>query len=396
MEKPHKRCLLGLGGLLLIMAAVFMLRSSDEQTYEGKTLGTWCKLLVHGWGTGNPRGSPEAKAVLQHFGNQVVPYLAKALIRQPDWRDKVLPNAWLWLPQMVRNRVAPPLTSMQIQENAREVVRLLEAETKKTLARQVVPALLARARDPTSPARDYILAGAIRDLEPEPDMIVPDLNWFLKDSDARVRQSAAFMLMEYGKASLPALTNVIDAVNDPSFEVRQCAIRALMTMGAGAKAGAPVLERCLADPKLRLDAAFALWTTDRRTNIALAILPEALYDGTGNAAYFLAQVGPAGREAIPALLKATEQKENNGRFNACDAIWKIDATQAAQVVRVLVEMLGDSQTGEFHLEHGARLLGEIGPGAKSATPVLTDLLKHSNTNVSQTAEKALRQINSVQ
>jgi HEAT repeat protein len=393
MKNPNKRFLFGLFWLILLMAAVFLLKSSDEPTYRGKTLNNWCNLLIHGWGTSSSEGTSEAKEVLQHFGDQVVPYLAKAFTRRPDWRDKVLPSAWLWLPQIVRKRMPPPLTTVQMQENAREVARLLGPETKKTLAKQVVPVLLARARNPATPARDYILEGAIRDLEPESSLIVPDLNQFLKDPDARVRQAAAFMLMEYGKDSLPALSNVVDAVNDSDFEVRQCAVRALMTMGPGANAGAPALERCLADPKLRLDAAFALWTTDHRTNVALANLPDALTDGTGNAAYFLGQVGPAGREVMPALLKATEQSENNGRFNACEAIWKIDPKQAMKIVPVLIGMLSDSHTDEFHLEHGARLLGEIGPEAKSAIPVLTDLLKHSNTKVCQTAEKALKRIN---
>jgi HEAT repeat protein len=393
MKKPQKRLLLVLGGLLLILVAALILWPSGEQTYEGKTLRAWCKLLVHGWGARQFDASPEAKAVLQHYGNQVVPYLSAALTQQPDWRDKVLPAVWHWLPGPIRQRIAQPLSSDQIQERAREVARWLGPETKKALAREVVPVLLARVRNPTTPHRDYILGGTIRDLDPEPEMIVADLDRFLKDSDVGVRQSAAWILSEQGKAALPALTNVIAAVNDSDFEVRQNAIRTLMCMGKGAKAGAPVLEKCLADPKLRLDAAFALWTTDRRTNVALAIFPEALYDRTGNAAYFLGQVGPAGREVVPALLKAMEQRENNGRFNACDAVWRIDPSQASHIVAALVAMLRDNQTGEFHLEHGARLLEKIGPEARSAIPVLSELLKDPNAKVAQAAEKALKRIN---
>lgn len=228
-------------------------------------------------------------------------------------------------------------------------------------------------------------------LKPDADLIMSDLNRFLKDPDPRVREAAGFVICEYGREAKPALTNLMDTINDPNLQTRIFAIYTLGDIGPEARLAVPTLEKCLKDEGVRVSAAFALWRIDRQTNVALQILPEVV-SSNPDASYELGEIGPAAAEAVPALIEAAKHSPAQNRLAACQALWKIDSGQAPLIIRELVDMLNDPRTGNYELEHGAGLLGEIGPAARGATGSLLVLLKHPEAEVRAAAAKALRQI----
>jgi hypothetical protein len=360
----------------------FMLRPR-EPVYQGTTASGWVERLA--------RGDPAAKAAIQQLGNKAVPSLVAAYQRRENATERFWTKVWSHLPKPIQGRMSPPLTAFQLNEAVRGAMEFVSPEVEKAVTQAVVPGFLVEIRNPKTPRRAELLGAYLRDLHPEPELVMPDLSNFLRDPDPGVRESAGFMIIDYRKQARPALASLIETVNDPNRQTRLFAIWTLGLIGAEAKAAVPVLESCLEDKEVRVDAAFALWRIDRQTNVALRILPEAILRN-GDAAYELGMLGPAAMEVVPALINATAQSENNVRFSACDALWKIDPKQVAIIVGALTELLKDPRSGSYHLELAAQLLGKIGPAAGNALPALFPLLKRPEIEVRTAAAKALKAI----
>jgi HEAT repeat protein len=193
-------------------------------------------------------------------------------------------------------------------------------------------------------------ADAARGAPPAPLAAVPSLLSLLKDSDGRVRLRAATALGELGgevRRVLPVLYAALAeaAQDDTDDAVRAEAVRALLQTGplpateVGSLAGALQSELAVVrfhaaialgdlgpdgeaamptlihaslwdeDPAVRVGAAMALWKIDpRKVPLILGVLTRALGDANELvcwiAAECLAQMGPAAREAVPALRRA--------------------------------------------------------------------------------------------
>ena len=66
--------------------------------------------------------------------------------------------------------------------------------------------------------------------------------------------------------------------------------------------------------------------------------------------------------------------------------------RAESAVPVLIEMLKDEQTGTLTQTSAAELLGQIGPPAEAALPILKKKAKSQDEGLRRTAEWALRRI----
>jgi HEAT repeat protein len=110
------------------------------------------------------------------------------------------------------------------------------------------------------------------------------------------------------------------------------------------------------------------------------------------AAMRLANLGPAAKEALPALRQATKGKDKALRATAAYAIWRIDAEVEAPV-RTLIDVLNSKNEHRSHWE-AALWLHEMGPAAGDAVPALCEALAKGDDELRQKAAEAIAAIRS--
>jgi hypothetical protein len=99
------------------------------------------------------------------------------------------------------------------------------------------------------------------------------------------------------------------------------------------------------------------------------------------AAIALGRIGPEAMDSIPALTTLLEKGENY-RVDAARALWKIDPRRSAEIVPKVVAILEEQRSGQGSNEpmdsdffSAMELMGEMGPEARAAVPVLRRNLK---------------------
>jgi HEAT repeat protein len=131
--------------------------------------------------------------------------------------------------------------------------------------------------------------------------------------DGSLRATAAEALHDLGSPRAVPVAELVQALRDPHAAVRFGAAQALGQRGAeGGPAVGPLLQAALRDPDaaVRLEAAVALYRIDRRVDTILPLLVRVLREPDEArrwiAADCLREIGPAAREAVPALLEGLE------------------------------------------------------------------------------------------
>jgi HEAT repeat protein len=132
-----------------------------------------------------------------------------------------------------------------------------------------------------------------------------------RDADEDVRQAAVQAVVQLGPQPRSALAALSDSLEDELAEVRFQAAISLGEMGKEARPATGALIRTHLydpDPAVRAEAAVALWKIDRQAEAVVPALIRAL--GEANefvcwiAADCLGDIGPAARDAVPALRAA--------------------------------------------------------------------------------------------
>src|SRR5262249_34652027 len=109
------------------------------------------------------------------------------------------------------------------------------------------------------------------------------------------------------------------------------------------------------------------------------------------AATALFRLGPAAREAIPALIEALRHdKDPVGRRRAAEALGRIGPA-AKEAVGALVEVLQKDPDDTLRY-HVATALGDIGPEARAAIPALLAFLTDPDRGDAEAAAVALGHI----
>jgi HEAT repeat protein len=285
---------------------------------------------------------------------------------------------------------------IQVHEVAREILAKLEAKPADVLkgfgqalrnpdARMNVAGArnaMQQALEHLSPTRsaDAALQAALK--EKDADIVlgtvtvlmgtrsgadgVKALCELLKHDDPQLRQTAAVALHNYREGPPAVVAALRDALQDKDKRVRGQAATSLGGMGKAAAPALPDLaelrEVQLKDATQGNAATWALQQIRRgKTPPAVSDLIEVLgKQGSAalraEAAFDLGQHGPKAREAVPALLKALEDRDADVRASAAHA------------------------------------LGAIGPEAKAALPRLREALKDRNPRVGRFAQNALTKI----
>jgi HEAT repeat protein len=144
---------------------------------------------------------------------------------------------------------------------------------------------------------------------------------------------------------------------------------------------------CAAQVDVRIEAARAVWTlANDRT--AIPVLAAALRDGywSGIAAEALGDIGPAAKEALPALLPLLRYNGGQTRIFAVEAISKIGGG-AMELLPPLLQACSDA---DCRVRQAAvQAIGKIGPNACAAAPTLIRLLDDFHGTVRVAAAEAL-------
>ncbi len=195
-----------------------------------------------------------------------------------------------------------------------------------------VPALVLLLKDKVGAAATKAL-GLIGADAAEAVPALVDVLATAKSSDGRL--IAAEALARIGPAAKAATPALIRRLDDRDADVRIRAAQSLVQLGAGAEA-VPSLVKRLKDPQrfVRMHMARALWKIagdERALRTLIAGLDESQANNIRSLAVDgLLDIGPAAKEAVPALIKALPVTENKVGERAAEALRRIDPAAARQ------------------------------------------------------------------
>jgi HEAT repeat protein len=286
-------------------------------------------------------------------------------------------------------------------------------------ARDAVPALLQAMRDP---AEEHVAGQTVVAIGPP---AVPLLLQLLSDRAQHgegERVAAVRVLGRIGVATPEVVSTLVQTLSGPDRDVASAADSALEQLGPAARAAVPALSQAMRDrgyghgalaaigapalpaliqalrdpsPQVRRLAAAALGRMGPVAAPAVLTLVQVVSDpdfSVGqDAGHALAAIGPAGRDAVPGLIQALRHPTPSVRWWAAQALAGIGPA-ARDAVPVLIERLRDPDREAR--EYAAGALGRIGADARSAVPALRELVAREpeRTNVRQKAAQALVRI----
>jgi HEAT repeat protein len=196
--------------------------------------------------------------------------------------------------------------------------------------------------------------------------------------------SAAYFLGAVGTAAPEAVPRLMTLLLDPDGQyARPAAAEALGRVGPPAADAVPRLKDALHDCQLRVRvwAAFALIRITGESKPYLPLIISALRDEPDAAAEALRRLGPAARSAIPALIKALDDDRAWVRGGAVRALGAFRA-DAKETVPALIALVGREEREALearewdyppNASEAIALLGDFGPAAKEALPLLRRL-----------------------
>jgi HEAT repeat protein len=244
--------------------------------------------------------------------------------------------------------------------------------------RGAVPVLLAalRGRAPR-PAEE--VADVLARLGPE---AVPALGEALLDRKCRARRQVARCLGDLGPEARAAFPALVRTLGDENLWLRLEAASALRRIDPdnGAAAAVPVLAEMVESEKkgsLARSALSVLKELGPRARVAVPALARALQGEDwlfrSNVAYALGAIGPEAETAAPALEALLRDEKLSVRVEAARALWRIRRDRAA-----VPALLGVCEAKDGSRWRLLDVLGEIGPDADLAVPVLRQALRDAD------------------
>jgi len=237
-----------------------------------------------------------------------------------------------------------------------------------------VPALLEALKDKDDDVRAHAIM-ALGEIKPEAKITLPHFQEALKDKNLFVRGIALARLGELGPEAKSAVPELLESVKKDKDFSRSVAI-ALGQIGPEAKAGIPFLLELLTDEKndarqhdTRVQAALAIWRIEQNKEVSLPVLRQGL-----------------------------KSPQENVRIEAALALWRM-GEEKEKMMDLLMECLKDTKSrtrkqalqARFVRFRAAEALGEIGPDAKAAVPLLIELLG-AKDDFLKAVPKALKKI----
>ena len=218
------------------------------------------------------------------------------------------------------------------------------------------------------------------------------LSPLLSHRSPEVRAEAAWTIGQLGPGARGCTPALAERLADGDERVRRIAAIALGRLATDNRDGARgALLRALFDPvqAVRWEAARAL-ASQHFDPAQAGALAEALGSPDefvrGFAAWFLGEMGPSARTALPALVAAQNDTDAGVRALVLRSLGSVGAgaPEAVEALRkALRDGLGDDRW------KAARSLGKLGPAARIAIPDLVAALRDENGHVRRHAAVAL-------
>jgi HEAT repeat protein len=287
-------------------------------------------------------------------------------------------------------------------------------------------------------------ASALQNTEGEAEAVALAFGALLAEPDTDIRKSAVRGLLGMGRKAKPAIPALAAALSDNEPFVSGSAAEAIGHVGPDAKAAVAALTSALRNmgswamtgfvrdrgsdqmtfsvkgtKYVRSLAAEALGHIGPEADAAVSALEDLLKDQTaevrGKAAEALGRIGGKAEVSIPLLIALLGDEVSSVRAHAAQALGQFGA-EAEAAVPALTELLRDKASygellpdGVGYLQPGVGFelftthtvhvrdsavdaLGQIGPAAKTAVPVLTQLLDHKVGDVRRAAATVLGKI----
>jgi HEAT repeat protein len=230
-----------------------------------------------------------------------------------------------------------------------------------------VPALIEIFEANLSRSSQEAAASAFGSIGPPARQAAPSLVRNLADTNSFARLDCVRALGRIQAEPRLAVPALMKTLNDPHPGVRQLATEALGQFGADARPAVPALIEIY----------------DRNTA------------ESSHAVTALGLIGPAAKPAVPTLVRGLANTEPDSEFRL-QCIWALGRIHAEPELAVpaLMDSLGEtlSDTDVRVRLFSTTALGQYGPDARPAVPLLTNLLQDPNPNVRLEATNALKLI----
>jgi HEAT repeat protein len=225
-----------------------------------------------------------------------------------------------------------------------------------TNCRPAMPVLIRCLSDSDSAVRNYARS-ALRQLKPDPSLIVPQLIEVAANPTLRDRDTILY-LGDFGRAASNAAPVLIKVLNDPDEKIRRAALVALQQLQPDPDLIIPELIKMVADPK-------------RRDAIAINYIGGFHQSATS---------------AVPVLLEISHGSEPKSRQAACMTLMEIKPDP--MVIPGLIEIVDETRDWV-----AIDYLGSFGPAASNAVPTLQKMLQDPHMEERKRASNALVKIN---
>jgi HEAT repeat protein len=262
------------------------------------------------------------------------------------------------------------------------IFQLGRLATNSNTARQAVLRAL-KAKDPLD---RKVAAASLWHMRMHAAEIVPPLTEALKDESPLVRGDAALALGYCGddaKDAVPALLEALrDERNDKKRESAEGIASALGLIGPGAKKAVPALIEMLKDASLNDDCHIstvrALGDIGPNAKDAVPAIRDYLNHAEQNARIYgfraLGQIGP---ETLPILLDRIRPDSGNDRYMAVEAIGLMGPA-GKEAVPALLDLLNEKETDGGRARVIGTALVQIAPTDEKASSRLKEIFQDKN------------------
>jgi HEAT repeat protein len=394
----QKRVVIAVAVLLVASLSVILRLGMKwrEPTYQGESLSSWLQcysntvLDLSDLRLVQDPSSKRANEAIRAIGSVAVPFLLRRLQAQD-------PGFWTKLRDLSEHYSVPGirLTSSDVlNEQAANGLFALGDRAKDAM-----PQLIEMWDRPAPVWAQYAANTIPVAIGPA---AVPYLLPKLRDPNVHLRLQAAAVLAKIDTDPRLAVATLQDCLNSPMWSIRESAAFILGQFGYSARSAVPALVRELSEPihGLLATTVAALYQIDPGTAIrdGVPILINVLRTNASwmdreHAAKVLGTMGTNAYPAVPALVKSLREPELCGR-PVLEALQKIEPTAVAKegVPALIGALSSDTPIYSGRREAAAEILGDLGPNARQAVPALVVASCGANRRLRFAATEALRKI----